>query len=362
MKLHIAACSCTLFLSAVCHAQSTSVQIYGRLNVAVEDFHNSDDAKGKSSSVARLSNNRSVLGFKGDEDLGDGLKALFQIEGTVSPDTGAGGIAARDSRLGLQGKMGTLFGGNWVTPYNSATSFLDPFYPTTAGYMSIMGNGSASTADNVSDTSSFDRRQQNSLHYWSPDWDGVSVRIAHGFNEGVIVGRAKPSLTSIALIYDEGPYYLTLAQEIHHEYQGPGLKDTGTKIALAYKFGDTRVSGVAEKLKYGTLTGQLERKSYYISVTHQIDRHVIRFGIALAGDVSGESTQKIGFLKKGQGTGAVHATLGYDYNFSKRTSVFAYYTQLKNEKNGIYDLAINSLGVSPGATLKGVALGVRQFF
>lgn len=351
-----------LVTSAVCHAQSTAVQIYGRLNIAVEDFHNSDDAKNHSSSVSRLSNNRSVLGFKGDEDLGDGLKAIFQIEGTVSPDTGAGGIAARDTRVGLQGQAGTLFGGNWVTPYNSATSALDPFYPTTAGYMSIMGNGSASTADNVSDTSSFDRRQQNSLHYWTPGWNGISARIAHGFNEGVIVGGAKPSLTSAALIYDEGAYYLTLAEEIHHEYQGPGLKDTGTKIAAAYKFGETRIAAIAEKLKYGTATGQLERKSYYLSATHQIDRHVIRFGIAFAGDVTGESIQKIGFLKKGPDTGAIHATLGYDYNFSKRTSVFVYYTQLKNDRNGIYDLAINSLGVSPGATVKGIALGMRQSF
>ncbi len=362
MKLSIAAWATLLFASAACHAQSTTVQIYGRLNVAVEDFQNSDDGRNKSSSVSRLSNNRSVLGFKGDEDLGDGLKAVFQIEGTVSPDTGAGGVAARDTRVGLQGQLGTLFGGNWVTPYNSATSSLDPFYPTTAGYMSIMGNGSASTADNVSDTSSFDRRQQNSLHYWTPEWQGISARIAHGFNEGVIVGGAKPSLTSTALIYEEGPYYLALAEEIHHEYQGPGLKDTGTKIAAAYKFGDTRLSAIAEKLKYGTFTGQLQRKSYYLSATHQIDRHVIRFGVAFAGDVSGESTQKIGFLKKGPDTGAVHATLGYDYNFSRRTSVFAYYTHLRNEKNGIYDLAINSLGVSPGATLKGVAVGMRESF
>ena len=362
MKAKFALSACIVFTSTICHAQSTAIQIYGRLNLAIEDFRDSSDAKGKSSTVSRISNNRSVLGFKGGEDLGDGLQAIFQIEGTVSPDTGAGGIAARDTRVGLQGSMGTLFGGNWVTPYNSATSSLDPFYPTTAGYMSIMGNGSAATADNVSDTSSFDRRQQNSLHYWTPEWHGFSAHIAHGFNEGVVVDGAKPSLTSAAFIYEGGPYYVTLAQELHHEYQGTGLRDVGTKFAAAYKFGDTRISAVAEKLRYETFTGTLERKSYYISATHQIERHVLRFGLALADDVTGTSIKKIGYMKKGPDTGAIHATLGYDYNFSKRTSVFVYYTQLKNEKNGIYDLAINSLGVTPGATIKGVALGMRQSF
>ena len=362
MKLKFVTGTCVLFASTICHAQSTSVQVYGRMNAAIEDFHDSSDAKGQNSTVYRVSNNRSVLGFKGDEDLGGGLQAIFQIEGAVSLDTGGGGIATRDTRVGLKGSRGTLFAGNWTTPYNSATSSLDPFYPTTAGYMSIMGNGSASTADNISDTSSFDRRQQNSLHYWTPEWRGFSAQVAHGFNEGVVAAGAKPSLTSAALIYESGPYYVTLAQELHHEYLGPGLKDVGTKIAVAYKFGDSRISAIAEKLRYETLSGALERKSYYLSATHQIGRHVLRFGLALAGDVTGASTQKIGFMKRGKDTGAMHATLGYDYNFSRRTSIFVYYTYLRNEKNGIYDLAINSLGVTPGATIQGAALGMRHSF
>ena len=131
-----------LALLAACggaHADGSNIQIYGRLNVGLESMRG-DDVR-----VSRLSNYRSVLGFRGSEDLGGGLKAIFQIEGTLAPDTGAGSPAARDTRLGLEGKFGTIFAGNWTTPYNGATAGLDPFYPTTAGYMSIMGNGSAAT-------------------------------------------------------------------------------------------------------------------------------------------------------------------------------------------------------------------------
>ncbi|WP_040787260.1 porin [Massilia niastensis] len=358
---HFSVIACTAMCAAGAHAQ-TNVQIYGRLNVSVERVETSANSAGRDVSLSRLSNNRSVLGFRGTEDLGGGLKAIFQIEGTISPDTGAGAIAQRDTRVGLQGEFGTVFVGHWVTAYNGATSGLDPFYPTTAGYMSIMGNGSASSVDNVNDTASFDRRQANSVHYWTRPWNGVTLRLTHGLNEERPANGAKPSLTSLAGIYEQGPWYATLAHERHHEYQGPGRNDTGTKIGLAYKFGNTRIAGVAEKLKYETATGDLEQTAYYLSLTHQIGPHGLRAGVARTSGGKGASTSNIGYLLGGPDTGATHATLGYEYTLSKRTSVYAYYTHLDNERNAVHDFAINSLTVGPGATLKGAALGLRHGF
>src|SRR3954470_11195592 len=75
---------------------SGAVVLYGRLNIALEHMRNTRDGDGRSASVTRASNDRSVLGFRGSEELGDGARALFQVEGTLSPDTGAGSIAARD--------------------------------------------------------------------------------------------------------------------------------------------------------------------------------------------------------------------------------------------------------------------------
>jgi predicted porin len=348
-----------LLLATAAHAQDSAVQIYGRLNVALEHA-----ASSSGPGLTRLANNRSVLGFRGGEDLGGGLKAIFQIEGTLSPDTGAGALAARDTRVGLAGTWGTLFAGHWTTAYNGATSGLDPFYPTTAGYMSIMGNGSAADADNVSDTSSFDRRQSNSIHYWSPAWHGLSLRVTHGLNEEKPASGAKPSLTSAAAIYERGPWYAVLAGERHHEYQGPGLNDTGAKAALAYQFAQTRIAVVAERLKYGTGAGELARNAVYLSVSHQMGPHGIRIGIARAGDASGPAGMRIGFVRAGAGTGATHATLGYDYTLSKRSSLYAYTTRLDNRAGGVYDFAINSLGVGAGAgaTLKAYVLGMRHNF
>lgn len=338
------------------------VQIYGRLNTALEYVHTSADTAGTTlGNVTRLSNYRSVLGFRGDEDLGGGLRALWQIEGALSVDTGSGGIANRDTRVGLSTPFGTVFGGNWTTPYTSSTAQLDPFYPTTAGYMSIMGNGSAPTSNNVIDTTSFDRRQQNSLHYWSPNWNGFSVRLAHGLSEEKTPVR-KPSLTSFAAIYESGDWYLTLAHELHKEYQGAGLDDKGTKLGVAYRFGATRIAGVAERLRYQTPSGPLERNAYYLSATHQIGPHGLRFGVARAQDGSGSSTATLGPLRSGSDTGATHYTLGYDYALSKRTSLFSYVTRIDNKRNGLYQFAINELDTGAGADSSAVAIGMRHSF
>ncbi len=357
LALALAACA------AAAHGQAqTQVQLYGRLNAAAEYVKASATADGPRQSRQRVSNNRSVLGFRGSEDLGGGVSAVFQVEGTLSLDTGAGELARRDTRIGLDGGFGTLFAGHWVTAYNGATSGLDPFYPTTAGYMSIIGNGAGAAVDNVNNLSSFDRRQANSIHYWSRPWKGVGLRLTHGLAEERPASGARPSLTSAAVVYEQGPWYATLAHERHHEYQGQGLSDSGTKLAVARRFGDTRVALLAERLEYETAAGGLDRNAWYVSVTHQLGAHGLRLALAHAGDGKGADGNRVGFIRGGARTGATHVTLGYEYTLSKRTALYAYFTHLDNEANGGYDFAINSLDAAPGANLTGAALGLRHAF
>jgi len=361
-RVHACAAGALALAAALPAAAQQNVQLYGRLNVGLEALH----ASGTGDNVQRVSNNRSVIGFRGTEDLGGGWQALFQVEGTLAIDTGAGGIAARDTRVGVAGPWGTLFGGNWTLPYNSATSALDPFYPTTAGYMSLMGNGAGATVSNTSNTYSFDRRQQNSVHYWTPNWHGWSLRVARGMGEERPASGARPALTSAALIHDSGAWYATLAHEDHQDYQGRGLSDRGSKLALAWRVdGATQLAAAVESLRYETATGDLRRRTVYVSATRQFGRHGLRFGLARAQSASGSALETIGTVRAGPGTGATHATVGYDYLLSKRSSLFADYTRLDNGRNGVADFAINNLRREadvPGSTLSGVVLGMRHNF
>jgi predicted porin len=238
----------------------------------------------------------------------------------------------------------------------------DPFYPTTAGSSSILGNGSAPSTDNVTNLASFDRRQANSVHYWSPAWNGVSLRVTHGMNEEKPSNGAKPSLTSLAGIYESGPWYLTLAHERHHEYHGPRGDDQGTKIGVAYAVGPTRIAAVAERLAYRLVNGDLTRRAVFVSLSHQMGAHGLRATLTHAYDGEGPAGAVVGTIKSGPDTGATHITFGYEYALSKRTAAYAYYTCLDNDRNAVHDFAINGLTPRAGSTLKGSMLGLRHAF
>lgn len=348
-----------LTASVAAHAQP-GVTLYGRLNTALEYawIHGGDDAHGG----ARMTNNRSVFGLRGVEDLGDGLSAIFQIESGIALNDGRGQIASRNTRVGLDSPYGTLFLGHWHTAYTEATMKLDPFYPTTAGYMALIGNGSAASTSNVSNTSSFDRRQQNSLQYRSAQWRGLSAGLSWGLPQEHMDTPRNPQLFSGAASYREGPVALALAYEQHRNYQAAHTHDEAYKIGLSYAFPTTQVNLVYEQLRYRTGSGDLARKGYYLSVVQQVGSGSLTAAVGVAANGTGSVDAPIGMIASGAQTGAVQYTLGYEQPLSKRTSVYGYYSRIRNRANAAYDFAINDLGVTAGASPQTLALGLRHNF
>src|SRR5690606_23843081 len=115
-------------------AQGSNVQIYGLLQPSFDYIDNGDEKGGF------IQDNNSRLGFKGSEDLGGGLKAIFQLESRVAFDErgdGAGWVN-RDSWVGLAGGFGSLTVGNHQSAYVRSTASLDPFADTIGDYNNIM--------------------------------------------------------------------------------------------------------------------------------------------------------------------------------------------------------------------------------
>jgi predicted porin len=127
MKKRLIAVAALALVSGMAAAQS-SVTIYGNVDVGVLT-QNHAPANASSTSLANGGISPSIWGFRGAEDLGNGLKAVFNLEGHFSADTGVShpSLFRRQSNVGLaSANFGTILLGNQYSPAILAFAATDP--------------------------------------------------------------------------------------------------------------------------------------------------------------------------------------------------------------------------------------------
>ena len=205
-------------------AQSSQVTVYGV--AAIEAVHATGVADaGGVGTRNRLDNSQvtsSRLGFKGIEDLGDGLGAIFGLEAGIGLDTGTAGSSfwGRGSYVGLTSKkLGTLtFGRQWNTNDDIMASYFvfdgySAFRYTEFDYLSELVN--------------------NSIKYVSPDFGGFTARGLLAAGEGV-TGRTY----EIALNYKIGG--LSVGGSYRNAKGLNGEADKLSTVGVSYTIGDFR--------------------------------------------------------------------------------------------------------------------------
>lgn len=414
-KLLAVAVAGALAAPLVASAQGSKVEVYGTFNAAVERTGR-DGASGVPGTAGglntgyrtRVTSNSSNIGFRGTEDLGAGLKGIFQVEssvnisgsdlqpGTTAPAVGTT-LGSRNTNIGLSGAFGTAFLGIWDTPYKYVSIKQDVWYATGVGSMTgilsqpgfntISTTQSGRTGD--SNDASFDRRQGNSIQYWTPDFMGLSGRVAYSAGEGkfannpvVGVGGINPRLWSAALLYDNGPITANVAYERHEDYfgiTGVGLggavgttttdsRDWGWKAGVGYTFPfGTTLNGIYERLRYGqnTTTGTgvtgLERDAWWLGAMHKLGPATLR---ASYGRTRRDNCSAVGAAAcPASGLGAKMWTVGASYSLSKRTDLYALYSRINNDGSASYTYGISPiLGGGPGSDPRSWGIGARHTF
>ena len=215
-----------LALGASCTAMAqSSVTIYG---VADAGLVVDKDATGnRLTRVASGVASGSRIGFKGKEDLGNGLSALFVLESGFNIDTGTSGqgglLFGRQAYVGLSGTGGTVTLGRQYSPYYLALrDVADPFVIGLAG-----------TASNIMATGNI--RVDNMAQYSTPTWNKLSADVAYGFGE-VADDNAKNRSLGGAVHYIDGPLNLTVTH--HRKENVAGTDQTrNSLLAMRYDFG-----------------------------------------------------------------------------------------------------------------------------
>ena len=350
-------------LAPVAMAQTANpVTLYGRVYVMFENVKADGGAAPAISSRNRVNNNgSSLLGVRGTEDLGGGLKAFFQLETEFRPDQNDSGVSNavfnRNSGVGLQGDFGSILLGRWDTPFKLANAPYDVFGDTTlGGYTSAM-----------SDRGNFNRREQNVVQYWSPNFSGFQGRVSYSANEGK-TATVNPVVTSFNATYNQGPISLAYGYEKHKDifrnYSAAavattGASERGMSLGGSVVFGPIKVAALTQRFKKTAPTFSVsDLKSNMINLIYTAGKNQFAFQHQRAKNGAARLLSVPTVVEPDTKVNSI----GYYYNFSRRTSFVAVYSQTKNNTTGLGNFGANTLGIVGDQDPKGFAAGFRHTF
>lgn len=318
------------------------VTLYGRVYETIESLE--AKAGGTATEIprrTRISDQASLLGVRGTEDLGGGLQAFFQLETGFKPDQNDTTFAARNSGVGLQGGWGSVVIGRWDTPYKVSLYPIDAFGDLTmAGASSI-----------AHDQGNFDRRDQNMVQYWSPNFAGFQFKVMWQANEAK-TATSNPHDTSANVTYTRGPLYAMLAYEDHKDPSATLSKEKAWSGGAAYTFGPVKIGGEYEKI---TRDNAKDRKEWLASVVWTIANNQLIYQHQDSKDGAANSAATQPTCKSD--------TIGYKYNFSKRTFFIAQYMRTDNNDAGNCSYATTApFAIARGNDLRGAAIGLQHVF
>jgi len=290
-------------------AAMADVTVYGKLHVSVDSV---DEDTGTYSGQA-INSRDSRIGFKGSEDLGNGLKAVWKFESKIGIDQNDGITGGRDAYLGLAGNFGTfLVAGSVSTPYKNSTAKMDFFADTIADQNNTIG-----TEDN---------RANNALVYISPKFSGLQFTGAAVSGEGADGGAADglADAYSVAATYNNAGISAAIAYENMEDLADGKSSDSKVRVGLGYKMDAFKVAAVYESKSDIAGAAGADANLWQISAAYTMGNNTLK---AMYGnnDTDTAADEKDGWA------------IGVDHKMSKRTQVYALYVDSEQGLRGDYD-------------------------
>ena len=347
--------------AASAHAQS-NVTIYGLVDAGIVS-----ERGGKAGNITKLTSgigSQSRLGFRGTEDLGNGLSALFVLETGVKIDDGTldnatSALFNRQAFVGLKNKdLGGLTLGRQYTPwYNTLGQVADPF-----------GAGYAGSAKNLFPAGGSHTRTSNTVLYATPSLSGFSAEVSYSLGEQAGDNTAGRQIGAV-LAYSTGSLnvraaYTTLNSDVAAVGATPRVShDNGNNFLIAANYNFTVVKAF---LAYGKDKGfnsaPLPNASAFTAtaVAPSIDSTDLLIGATAPIGTSG--TLMASYIRKDDKTfnrDADQWALGYSHALSNRTSAYVAYAKIKNKNGASYTVGNNN---EVGSGDKAFNLGVKHSF
>jgi predicted porin len=304
MQRSLIALAALATLGTSAFAQST-VTIYGRANVTIE---RQKVRNGPNNWVQQ--NNASRFGLKGSEDLGGGLKAGFQIEHGFNINDGRqtqSAFWARQSEVNLgSSSWGTVRLGN----------FTSEAYYATADYVSMHNHDTGTSSDAFY---AYLGRNTSKVAYRTPNFGGATFEAAVTEAGASTEGRT----VDLAANWDGGPLHLGFGYEKNDPQNALTSKKDQYAVRGLYEMGPFVFGGYVQRDK--NVYGSGNRTTYRLSGMYTTGPIELHLNYGHAGDYS---------KTPGVDTAADQYTLGVNYNLSKRTKVYTFFTKVNDKAPG----------------------------
>jgi predicted porin len=362
------------------HAQS-SVTLYGVLDDSIQFVHNADTQNKNFWGLVggNLQGNR--WGVKGTEDLGGGLKAIFQLENGFNPNSGALGtyngsskLFGRQAYVGLQSdQYGTVTLGRQYDPV------VDLVQPITAdNYW-----GSTFTTPGDVDNNDNSSRTNSSIKFASATYSGFQFEGMYAFG-GVAGSTGSGQTWSGAATYATGPFSIAAGYIRMDNADTAAARDGGwstgatsdaqfdSTINTAFESAKSiGIASVAAQYVIGPVTAGIR----YSNALYKPDAFssfgsTQRFNVG-AGFVNYQLTPAallgLGYTYthgSGNGPSASYnqVSLGGDYNLSKRTDVYLIGVYQKASGTNVTASAADYGYASDATSQEIVSFGIRHKF
>ena len=333
MQKKIIALAVAGLVSGTAFAQS-NVTVWGILDMGYQySWDNVADGVKNKSDIKAGGLDGSRIGFKGTEDLGNGLKAIFDATLNFDADTGVNGgtLMGEGSSVGLVGNFGTVRAGYFG-------NFLDDNTGVDAsGRHGMIHSGS------LYDTGKY----KNFVAYISPSFSGLTVKAGVSTNASVqdnspAVNRsiiANTRAYTAAVSYENGPIQAGVAYAMYKGqegdlYIGDNEKSSDWNAGISYNFGVARVSlfGAQQKLGDGATASTIPNNVYLAPGVY--DKNTF-WALGVSAPVGAN-----GIVKAGYGRSKLSGVSGHDddkanawdvvyfHSLSKRTTIYAMYGNL----------------------------------
>ena len=201
--------------------------------------------------------------------------------------------------------MGEIIFAIWLLPYNEGVAqWVDPFYDAGAdSHTSIMGSVGATTvfyntgefdvqgdvSDNVRFNYSavnwdmgFNRRQENIIQYWSPNWNGFVFRFAwtagtRDESKGPMGNEIDPVIRSSSLAYTNGPLWLAVTWQDHEDWTVASVGEMETSDAESFRVAGRYIMDLGDGMSV-QISAMWEDLEYEFNGVTNVDAAMAAFG------------------------------------------------------------------------------------